>query len=769
MRRGGATPSTSSTPGRADEARPLLLGALGDADADVRAHAAASIGRHHVVEAVPRLVGALGDPDAHLRAAAAEALGVAAAAGRARTSRRKEAVRAVETLERALGDGEHEVREAAVVALGKLPPTLGKRTAVALTGRLDDEAAGVRQRAAEVLGRMGEARAVVPLLVAARRSDARGAHRGARGAGGARRRARGAGGGAPVARSGRRGARGGGGARSAGCRRKRRWRRSSRCCSAGRPMRCARARRSRSGQIGPRGRHDARRRGAGGGARSRRAAGWRPRRRWCAWARARCRRCAAHLRRRAAGARGGLRRSACASSADAEATPALLDELGARRGCPRSRGRRARRHAARRRHERPMVTLVALLGAPSGSVRRHAAEALRGAVDARATSALAAATGDERARRARHRHRRARAARRQGGAAASSSARSARRDEATAAAAARALGQLGDRRAVDAAGGGARPHASGACGARRPTRWPASPTAAPPPTLLRAVRTAAPDRRADGDRRARRRRAPAARRRPRASCCSATPRAATPPRRWRRSTRSARMGDRAAVPRLARSSSRASTTTCARRALAALGDIGGDEAARTLVTMLAGDYGDPRVRAEAAWALGKQRHAADAVVGRARPARCAPRRRRCAPTRPPRSLGSAARPTSSCGCVDDRDPAVRGNAALALGTHAQGARRRCSGSPTATTIATCAPPPRRRARRRAAPSPAADWIALDVVDFDGAPLGDAGYRLVLPDGLQQGRRRPMSAASSARSRSRPAPARCVLDEAAPSR
>src|SRR6185312_8705321 len=108
-----------------DEAKPLLLLALGDADADVRAHAADSLGRHHVLEAVPRLVGALGDPDAHLRASAAEALGV---------------------------------------LLGGSPPTLGKRTAVALTGRLDDEAAGVRQRAAEVLGRMREARAVVPLL-----------------------------------------------------------------------------------------------------------------------------------------------------------------------------------------------------------------------------------------------------------------------------------------------------------------------------------------------------------------------------------------------------------------------------------------------------------------------------------------------------------------------------------------------------------------------------------------------------------------------------
>ncbi|HEX9104264.1 MAG TPA: HEAT repeat domain-containing protein, partial [Polyangia bacterium] len=147
----------------ADEARPLLLTALGDADAEVRAHAAASIGRHRLVDAVARLTGALGDPDAHLRAAAAEALG-AVLAGPGANEPSKDAVRAVETLERALGDGEHEVREAAVAAIGRMPQTLSKRTAVALTGRLDDEAAGVRQRAAEVLGRMGEARAVVPLL-----------------------------------------------------------------------------------------------------------------------------------------------------------------------------------------------------------------------------------------------------------------------------------------------------------------------------------------------------------------------------------------------------------------------------------------------------------------------------------------------------------------------------------------------------------------------------------------------------------------------------
>jgi hypothetical protein len=30
---------------------------------------------------------------------------------------------------------------------------------------------------------------------------------------------------------------------------------------------------------------------------------------------------------------------------------------------------------------------------------------------------------------------------------------------------------------------------------------------------------------------------------------------------------------------------------------------------------------------------------------------------------------------------------------------------------------------------------AGDWIAFSVIDYDGAPVSDARYRLVLPDGL----------------------------------
>src|SRR5262249_27264499 len=96
--------------------------------------------------------------------------------------------------------------------------------------------------------------------------------------------------------------------------------------------------------------------------------------------------------------------------------------------------------------KRPLVPLVALLSSPSGSLRRHAAEALRGHVDARAASVLATATADgerdvrviaigELGRLG------AREALPQLVTALGSS------DEDTAAAAARALGQLGDTHA----------------------------------------------------------------------------------------------------------------------------------------------------------------------------------------------------------------------------------------------------------------------------------------------------------------------------------
>ncbi|MDB4968347.1 MAG: hypothetical protein JWN44_4036, partial [Myxococcales bacterium] len=87
--------------------------------------------------------------------------------------------------------------------------------------------------------------------------------------------------------------------------------------------------------------------------------------------------------------------------------------------------------------------------------------------------------------------------------------------------------------------------------------------------------------------------------------------------------------------------------------------------------------------------------------------------------------------------LDDRDPAVRGNAALALARtpSARAAIARLAERDDERHARAAAQ--KALAATSAAPSSATDWIALDVVDFDGAPLGDAGYRLVLPDGLQK--------------------------------
>jgi HEAT repeat protein len=174
-----------------------------------------------------------------------------------------------------------------------------------------------------------------------------------------------------------------------------------------------------------------------------------------------------------------------------------------------------------------------------------------------------------------------------------------------------------------------------------------------------------------------------------------------------------------------------------RRALAALGDIGGDEATRTLVGMLGGDYGDPRVRAEAAWALGKTGKPGDDTVGA-----LAQALRASAPAVRANAAAALYRlqkaPPELMRLLDDRNPAVRGNAALALArtASAKAAIARLAERDDERHVRAAA----RRALALAgggAPPSSADWIALDVVDFDGAPLGDAGYRLVLPDGLQK--------------------------------
>jgi hypothetical protein len=96
-------------------------------------------------------------------------------------------------------------------------------------------------------------------------------------------------------------------------------------------------------------------------------------------------------------------------------------------------------------------------------------------------------------------------------------------------------------------------------------------------------------------------------------------------------------------------------------------------------------------------------------------------------------LGQA--PADLVRLLDDREPAARGNAALALATtkSARAALGRLAERDDDRNVRAAAK--RALAPKAAAPAPGGDWIALDVVDFDGAPLGDAGYHLVLPDGL----------------------------------
>ncbi len=758
-RRRDAVDKLDAWPG--DEARALLLVALGDADADVRAHAAASIGRHHVLEAVPKLIGALGDPDAHLRAAAAEALGALLGGASEPT---KDALRAVDTLERALGDGEHEVREAAVGALGRLPPNLGKRRAVALTGRLDDAGGGVRQRAAEVLGRMREARAVVPLL--ARLGDTT-------------REVRAAALDALAAMG------------------------DARAVPAIVRMLKDPAEDVRASAVAALGRLQAKsavgplvevlQRGPSGGstdalrARAAFALGQIGTASSVEALVAALDRDELQVAAKEALVRVGARAVAplCAHLGDArpdraavyvellsalgnpEATPALLDELGRGR-LPEENVVDALGAMLRAGDKRPMVPLVALLAASSGPgvVRRHAAEALRGTVDARAVSVLAAATSDD------ERDVRVIAIGELGRLGAKEALGELERalaapDESTAAAAAHALGQIysghGERRAIDALVGALSRNE------RRVRREAADALArvadgATTPTLLRAVRTAAPDRRATamvalGG---------VVRRRPDATARellfgyaesndTATALAAL--------DALGAMGDRAAAARLSHLVESRFDDDVRGRALAALGDIGGDDAAHTLLTMLAGDYGDPRVRAEAAWALGKQHKPDGAVVDGLTAAlhATAPSVRANAAASLYR-LGRA--PDDLLHLVDDRDPAVRGNAALAL-AHTQKARaslERLAERDEDRFVRAAA----KRAVAAQAPSASADWIALDVVDFDGAPLGDAGYRLVLPDGLQ--RTGVTDERGVIREESVPAGAcTLLLDEAAPPR
>jgi hypothetical protein len=83
--------------------------------------------------------------------------------------------------------------------------------------------------------------------------------------------------------------------------------------------------------------------------------------------------------------------------------------------------------------------------------------------------------------------------------------------------------------------------------------------------------------------------------------------------------------------------------------------------------------------------------------------------------------------------LDDREPAARANAALALARNPSA--RRAIGRLAERDEDRFARAAAQRAQRGPALPTASDWITFDVVDFDGAPLGDARYRLVFPDGV----------------------------------
>ena len=408
------------------------------------------------------------------------------------------------------------------------------------------------------------------------------------------------------------------------------------------------------------------------------------------------------------------------------------------------------------------MALVALLGAPSAAARRHAAEALRGRVDARAdlgagggrpatriatcASSPSASWGGS----APGRRRRARARARLVG------------DEATAAAAARALGQIyggrADRRAVDVARRGARAQraARAARGGRRPR--PRRRRRRHAAAVARGAHGGARSAR-DGDRGARRRRAPPPRRhRARAAL------------RLRRGQRRRRGAGRA---RRARRHGRQGPP-CAR--LQHLVESRFDDDVRGRARGRARRHrrrrGRAHARDHARRRLRRSAHPRRGGVG-ARQAHARRRRRRrrrwrqalhaSAPAVRANAAAALFRlgraPDDLLRLVDDRDPAVRGNAALALGQHAP---RRARRSQRLAERDDDRSRPRRRqarARRRRRPPPP------PTGSRSTSSTSTARRSATLVTGWSSptacsARASPTSAASSAKNRCRPAPARC---------
>lgn len=129
--------------------------AMADSDPAVRSRAALAIGKRQIVAALPPLVDHLSDSDPTVRAAAAEALGQFTAFPKGLGER------AAPILIRTLGDGQYEVRLAMIRALDSMvraqalsPIELNLLLSPVIL-RVDDDNVGVRRAAVGLLGRVG--------------------------------------------------------------------------------------------------------------------------------------------------------------------------------------------------------------------------------------------------------------------------------------------------------------------------------------------------------------------------------------------------------------------------------------------------------------------------------------------------------------------------------------------------------------------------------------------------------------------------------------
>jgi cellulose synthase operon protein C len=704
-----------------EEARPLLYSALADSDLEVRVRAAAAIGRRRLGDAAPRLAALLGDAEPRMRAAAAAALGQVGGAAEAPWPERS-----ARALERSLGDVEHEVREAAVSALGALPRALGRSAAINVTARLDDEHPGVRQKAAGVLGRLGDARAVIPLVgrlgdgsrevrmaaleALAELGDARAAPAMVRlisdSADEVRAQA--------IQSLGRLKSRA---AVPALCELVERGSEPLRGraavalgqLAAGAPVEGVDP--AVTALVNALGKDDLRQAAREG------------------------------LRLAGAGAVAPLAaRLPSANGDELAAEVELLGELGDARAAPTLLGELERGRVARERVVDALgqvargsrelhAELAALLADKEVAVRRRAAHALQGVADERAASALADAAGDaDREVRL--------VAIAELGRLKASRARPVLEhllnspDGETAAAAARALGDLGDKRS------GSSLEAALSRSERRVRRDAADALGrVGDPSQVQAVM--------------RRARLGGAERAEAIAALGGLLRGRTDPVARELLLSHAEgsdslfavegvdalgaLHDPAAAARLARLLQK-KDGELRRHVARALGDLASDDAASALTACLADDP-DLTVRAEAAWALGKLKPDAARVTAleHALSSRSAEVRGNAAA-----ALARLGRtPEALTPLLHDPDAPVRENAALAVArdpAHRAAAAARlkemAAGDPDAYVRAAAS-----RALAGKAPDARADWIALYLVDFDGAPLGGARYRLVLPDGL----------------------------------